>query len=223
MNLNAYDFWRFAHILLFVYWLGADLGVYYAAKYINRADLSLAERKRFLELTLLLDMGPRTGLVLLMPVGFQLWFMSPLVEPPAMLLWPIWIFGLAWLALVWLTHKRKGTPLGERLRALDIITRWIVIAVMGALGVASLFQSDAFFANWLALKIILYACVIVTGLYLRKILHDFGAGFQMLEDGKDADEANALIAAASPKGERGALLLWFLIALIAYLGVAKPF
>ena len=60
MTFATYDIWRYIHVLLFVYWLGADLGVYYAAKYVARADLPLDERLRFLDLTLLLDMGPRT-------------------------------------------------------------------------------------------------------------------------------------------------------------------
>ena len=57
--MNTYPLWQYAHILLFVYWLGADLGVSVASRYVARADLPLDERLRFLELLLKVDMGPR--------------------------------------------------------------------------------------------------------------------------------------------------------------------
>ena len=31
-RLNSYPLWQYAHILLFVYWLGAELGVYIASR-----------------------------------------------------------------------------------------------------------------------------------------------------------------------------------------------
>jgi hypothetical protein len=56
-----YTLWQYLHILLFVYWLGADLGVFLAARYVARTDLSLDERLRFLDLLLKIDMGPRSA------------------------------------------------------------------------------------------------------------------------------------------------------------------
>ena len=49
-----------------------DIGVYYAGKFTTREDLSYKERLHFLELLALLDMGPRTALVLMVAVGAQL-------------------------------------------------------------------------------------------------------------------------------------------------------
>ena len=221
MNFLAYDLWRYIHVLLFVYWLGADLGVYYAAKYVARADLNLDERMRFLDLTLLLDMGPRTGLVLLFPVGFQLWAMSPLVGVSNFVVLAVWAAFITWLSLVWITHWQKKTTLGDTLRRLDLGIRYFVIAVMVGLGLTSLIWQEPFGNDWLSWKVLLYGCVIATGVYLRSIISAWGVGFQMLRNG-DADHGNALIKTAAVRGEWGAYLLWGLVALIAFLGVTKP-
>lgn len=222
MNISTYDVWRYAHILLFVYWLGADLGVYYAAKNVARADLSMDERMRFLDLTLLLDMGPRTGLVLLFPVGLQLSAMVGLAQFPPPLVWAAWIGFVAWLALVWIQHWLDKKPFGATLRRIDLSIRYLIIAMMLALGGWSLYRGAPFLMDWLALKVLLYGCVIGAGVYLRSIIAAWGTGFRLYADGQQ-QQANELIAAAQRKGEYGAYVLWLLVAAIAFLGVAKPF
>ncbi len=39
-GVNGYSASLFLHILLFVYWLGGDLGVYYSSRYILKPELS---------------------------------------------------------------------------------------------------------------------------------------------------------------------------------------
>jgi hypothetical protein len=222
LNISTYEVWRYVHILLFVYWLGADLGVYYAAKYVARADLSMDERMRFLDLTLLLDMGPRTGLVLMFPAGLQLSAMAGLARTPQPMVWAAWIGFVAWLALVWVQHGLLAKPLGETLRRVDLSIRYLVIALMLGLGGWSLYRGTPFITDWLALKVLLYGCVIAAGVYLRSIIAAWGTGFKLYADGQQR-QANQLIAAAQRKGEYGANVLWLLVAAIAFLGVAKPF
>ena len=42
--ISAIDVWKYIHILLFVYWLGADLGVFLLALASKRRNLSFPER-----------------------------------------------------------------------------------------------------------------------------------------------------------------------------------
>ena len=74
--MSLHDFMLILHLILFVYWLGADLGVFYAAKFVARSDLTVEERHRFLELTLLIDMGPRTGLTFGYAGTWGLWHVT---------------------------------------------------------------------------------------------------------------------------------------------------
>ena len=50
--MPEYQLLHFFHVLLFAYWLGADLGVHLAARFAIRADLPFAERMRFSDVDL---------------------------------------------------------------------------------------------------------------------------------------------------------------------------
>ncbi len=222
MTWDTYDLWRYVHVLLFVYWLGADLGVFYAAKFVVRSDLSVAERRRFLELTLLIDMGPRTGLILILPVGFQLSVMSGLIELYAWALGLIWLFSLIWLAVMWAGHLQHHSGSRGHLRRIDMWFRYTAIISMAALGTLSLTTNEPFLASWLSLKAVLFATVVAIGMYLRTIISAWGLGFEKLMRDDECEEGNCLIASAGRKGTLGALLLWALLFAISFLGVIKP-
>ncbi|MEM7570635.1 MAG: hypothetical protein AAF337_12650 [Pseudomonadota bacterium] len=205
------------HVLLFVFWLGADLGVFYTAKYVARADLSKAERLRFLELLLRLDMFPRSSLILMLPVGFSLahvigW--APL-SPIAMIL--IWSAGIAWFVLMWSVHKR---PQALQLKKLDVAVRGAVMAALIGVAVISLANGMWSDQAWLSLKLLLFAAVIGLGLLLRGSVALWIKGFGLLE--ADADAGNALITKGHKEATRFAHTLWLLLIVMAFLGVSKP-
>jgi hypothetical protein len=104
---------QFVHVILLVYWLGTDLGVYLCARYVARADLAVAERRRFLELLLVLDMGPRTSLVLMIPTGVLLAMGGGWMALPQSVVFAVAVAAAGWLALVVLapeTRCRDGSP-----------------------------------------------------------------------------------------------------------------
>lgn len=51
--------WVFVHVMLLVYWLGADLGVFLLAKAAKRTELSFAERAFALRMAVSIDLVPR--------------------------------------------------------------------------------------------------------------------------------------------------------------------
>jgi hypothetical protein len=221
--LDDYNFWRFVHILLFVYWLGGDLGVYLAAKYVARKDLRTDERRRFLDLTLYIDMGPRTALILLPAVGFQLATVGGYMNIRPEALAGIWILTGGWLALMWFLFLRRGEARIAPLRQFDAFVRYAVLMTMATLGIVSLVTSAPIADAWLSAKIILYAAAIADGLYLRHLMAAWERGFELIESGRAVEDGNALIARASVTGERFGLLMWLILAAIGYLGAVKPF
>ena len=76
--MDTYTLLVFLHVVLFAYWLGADLGVHLAARFAIRSDLPFEERMRFLVLILLIDLGPETAITLMVPLGLTLAVMSGL-------------------------------------------------------------------------------------------------------------------------------------------------
>jgi hypothetical protein len=221
-----YTLWQYLHILLFVYWLGADLGVFLAARYVARADLSLEERLRFLDLLLKIDMGPRTALILILPVGATLAAGLGAVSGLDALLPAAWIFALGWLALAWHVAIRPQHPLAALGTRVDRLIRIVIANALAVVAAASLVRGAPVHAPWLALKLLLFAGVITLGLLLRGVLRDWATGFDVLRRvgaGSDSSaEANARIAAAHRRSTPYAVMLWLLVAAIAWLGVAKP-
>ena len=118
MDIDPYRVVAFLHVLLFAYWLGADLGVFLHGKRLTRDDIPLAERLRTREIGVMIDMAPRSALVLMVPVGFTLasnWGL-PLT---ALQIGLLWVFGLFWLWLVWEVHHKKNEPVGRTLQRID--------------------------------------------------------------------------------------------------------
>ena len=206
-----------------VYWLGADLGVFMASRYVAKAELALAERLRFLEMLLKLDMGPRTALILMIPVGFMLAVRLGLAPFAQNLLPFIWIFALGWLALAWRLFLTGHSANTATLAKLDHWLRVSVAALFVSMGAAALLTGTPIEARWLAVKLLLFGIVVVIGLLLRGVLRAWARGFALLRANTEIASANALIISAYQRSTRLAHGLWLLVALIAMLGVTKPF
>jgi hypothetical protein len=199
----------FLHVIAFAYWLGVDFGVYVTGGYVARADLPLAERLR-------------TAIVLLPVLGLQIAAMREAIFLPEWGKLAVWLGGAAWVAIVWGVFARRGTPFGERLQRIDVTLRYIVIAVLVVIGTWSLIESGPVKEKWLAAKFLSYATLLAIGLYLRSVIKAWRVGFIELQRGP-SESAEQLIALGIQRGRRGAWLFWAIIALTAYLGVAKPF
>ena len=62
-----YSLMVLVHILLLVFWVGTDVGVFLAAKVSERTDLSIETRSTVLSVGMVLDRLPRSALVLIIP------------------------------------------------------------------------------------------------------------------------------------------------------------
>jgi hypothetical protein len=216
----------FLHVLAFAYWLGGDFGVYVTGGYVARADLPLAERLRFLEALLRIDILPRTGIVLLPVIGLQLAALRGAIALPGWALVCTWTLGLAWLALVWSVYRRRGTPFGETLQLVDVRLRMALIAVLVAVGAWSLAGDGPVREQWLAAKFLTYAALLGIGLWLRTVIRGWLVALRALGAGvppAEAEAAERAIADGIRRGRRGAYLFWAMIGVTAYLGLAKPF
>lgn len=217
---SAYATLQYAHILLLVYWLGADLGVYLCAKYVERPDLALDERRRFLALLAAIDMGPRTALVLMIPTGLLLAALGGWLPLAPAAVAAACLASAGWLALVWYLH-RSGS-LAPTLRRLDHGLRHAVVAVAALAGLALLLQSIAG-PRWLGVKLLAYAGAVLMGLMLRGVLAEWGRGFAELREPATVPAGNARIARAAGPSRRYAWALWACVLLAALMGVTKPF
>jgi hypothetical protein len=217
------DFVKYLHVLLFVYWLGGDLGVWLTGKQMIRDDLSLEERMRIRQVGALIDMAPRVCLVLMVPVGFTLaanW--GSQIEGPALI--ALWVFGLAWLWLVWEVHWKKNVPVGKTLALWDLRLRYVIGSAMLAYGLYNLVGGGPVTEKWLAAKITLYGMIIFNGIILRKVAAKMQSALDMVRAGGEQRAiGEAMVKAARKSVEPPVLSIWALVAIMGFLGVTKPF
>ncbi|MEO6019580.1 MAG: hypothetical protein ABIP45_04925, partial [Knoellia sp.] len=226
-GLSWYSLAIFLHILLFVYWLGGDLGVFYAARFITDPSVALPGRNIATRIMHVVDMSPRICLVLFLPSGVTLMALDDLGRD-IFLGWPlvvVWLAGLAWLALVIMDFRKSPERYAALVGRLDFAIRSIlVVALLGvaayAFVVAQPFGVDSN-PKWLAGKVAAYAICIFGGLMIRVRLRPFGPAFAALQQGSTPEIERTLT-----RSIQGSLpfvyLVWAMVLLAAFLGVVKP-
>ncbi|MDX2142251.1 MAG: hypothetical protein SFV19_02745 [Rhodospirillaceae bacterium] len=218
-----HDIMVFAHVILFVYWLGPDWGVWVTSHYIAKPGLPIDERRRFLAAMLKIDLLPRSCLILLLPVGLQLAANLELSPLTGGALQAVWVGAIAWLIVSWLVYLRKGPLAGELLRRVDNGLRYIVAPVMIGAGAYSLATGAWFGSSWLGLKVLMFGVIVALGLILRRFVAVWITGFQRLAAEGPSAEIDAMFTGALERSKRVVYVFWGASALMAFLGVVKPF
>ena len=221
--LDSYTLLVTFHVVLFAYWLGPDLGVYVCSRYVANPELPVAERLRFLEALLAIDILPRSAIVLLPVVGLQLAAMRGSIALPPWGLAVAWTLGLAWLALVWTAYRTTRKPEGARWQRIDVGVRLLLIPFLVLTGAYSMIVGSPVTAGWVALKLIVYAALLAMGLYLRTIIKAWRTGFTRLAAGERGPDIDALFVNGRQRARYGAWLFWALVILMAFLGITQPF
>lgn len=213
----------FAHILLFAYWLAPDWGVYVNSAYVARADLPVTERRRFLQAALRIDLLPRSCLILLLPLGLQLARNLGLLQLPTPAMVVIWAAGVAWLLLSWSVYRTQALAIGRRLRSIDHAIRMVLVVLLLALSIYSLATGEIFAARWLAVKVGGFGLLLTLGLLLRKVMAGWAEGFRRLEAEGSSPATEAVFATALRRARPIVFVFWTTSALMAFLGLVKPF
>ena len=222
MDIQFQDILIFFHVLLFGYWLGADLGVFYCDSQLTRDDLSLDERLRVREIRKKVDMAPRTCVALILPIGFTLAlpYGSPIT---GWWLGFIWIGSLSWLALLWAVRATSGTERGRILEKLDRVVWYSLALVMTVLGLYALIAGEPVAARWLALKIFLYGLMLLSATWILRAADHWQEIFDMVRAGGEKKiEGERRMKRNRVNAGAAAVTLWCLVLLIAFVGATKP-
>lgn len=211
-----------AHILIIGYWLGTDLAVYYISGAIVDADQPTPVRIYAAKAMLLLDMVPRTALILTLLTGLSLagarWLPAGLISQ-----WWLWPLLLAWLALTWTVFRLEHSALGHQLGRIDFGFRVLVALACFGLALALFTGSGAFAVlPWLAAKLAIMGLIISLGLIIRIQLKPFGPLFGRVAQGQadPASEENLRRLIAQVKIP--VWVIWISLIAAAVLGRLKP-
>lgn len=208
------------HLLVFVYWLGGDLGVFYSSTILTNAKQSAAARIAAAQVLAHVDMAPRSAMILTLPTGLTLAALKGWLVLGPVTLALIWASGLIWLVLAWVLHVRHLSPTSLARRA-DLVIRWAVMAALVVLALDLWPQAPAL-PLFLKIKCAILAATILCGLLIRRALVRFGPAFGRLVHEGSSPETDREIARALDESRPLVVTIWLFLLAAAFLGLAKP-
>jgi len=217
----AHGLTRFLHLLLFVYWLGGDAGVFYSSRFVINPKLSRDARMTAAKIFIDLDMIPRYCMALMLTVGGILAEVMGISHPTWEMV-AIVLLGPVWLGLVIAVHAKEGSAAGQTLKRIDVWFRWIVIVSILVSVIHSHWTGRLDGLEWFSAKLVLFAFLIFCGLMIRRNLPPFVEGFRQLAGSGATPESDRLMIDSMARCRPYVLLIWAGIALSALLGILKP-
>jgi len=211
--------WILLHILVLVYWLGGDLGAFYASSLLVQDERPAAGRLAAAQILLNVDMAPRSAMILAFPTGLALAVSRGWLSLDWTWVWIAFAVAAVWLLLAWLVHLKAGPQ--ALVKPLDTFIRYAALAglLAGALAsLAGLYDAPLF----LVLKFLILALAIVCGLLIRRVLKPFGPAFAALAMGQAGAPENAAIKASLSNAKLYVLTIWTALIAAATLGVYTP-
>jgi hypothetical protein len=208
------------HVLMFVYWLGGDLGAFYASFIVLDPNRPPAARAAAANILSNVDMAPRTSLILALPTGITLaglkgWFGGPL---DLAILCLIWGLCAVWMAAAWVIHLRHLPP-SALLPKLDVAWRFVLLAGLGYVVITGDFAGVPI-AGFLRAKCACYGAAVLCGLAIRFQLRPFGPAIGAILRGESTPQAEALVARLMGRAKIFVVLIWISITTAAILGLS---
>jgi hypothetical protein len=224
MTIGTYNVLLLLHVLMFVYWLGADLGVLYAAKYGADEKLSVETRQTIGDIMAFVDLFPRLSVPLIGATGITMAFLSGAFVFNDVWIWLVWLAALLWIASNLFVYMNRADP--NRIRSVvrfDTLWRITLLIAIAGVAAASFFGVGITSSTSLVAKLLIYAMAIALSLVLRVLFRPYRPALKRIAaDGDNAVDSaimNKALASARPI----VILIWLLTIVAAAIGLWKPF
>ena len=169
---------KMTHLLCLVYWLGADLGVFYSSFFVADEEPSPEVRIASAKILFTLDLAPRICMPLILATGVHLADMMGLMNVMDWVVPATWVVCLGWLAMVLTIHFTSGAERKASLMKFDFNARIFIIALLLAFSLYALFAEANVLRDWVAYKVFVLALMIFCGLMIRVKLKKFTPAFR---------------------------------------------
>jgi hypothetical protein len=209
------------HVLLFVYWLGGDLGVFYSSKFVVKADISPEARSIAAKIMLDLDQIPRMCMAMMLTVGGILTEFIGIPHPlyqkvGIVLLGPVWLFCVTYL------HFWHGGKAYAAITKFDMFIRWAVVIGL-PISVALHWESNRLAEYpWVAGKLIMFAFLVFCGIMVRGKIGPFFSVLMKCRAGEmPTDEENAAQVKSLAQVRVWVFMIWAGVFLSGFAGIAN--
>jgi hypothetical protein len=214
----------FFHLLLFVAWLGGDIGVFLLGQNFRRRDAwSLEQRIALLKMLVVVDLAPRLAWALMIPTSLSLLQLGGWWEIGWTALILAWAAGLWWCWFVLASHHRGATtPAMKANKTAETALKFGMAAFYLLLGGWSLANGTPLEPRWLALKALLFGLIFLAAIMIDVRFKPVGPllGKLLAEGSSDATEVPLL--AAMNRTRSWVLTIYLLLICTAFLGNVKP-
>jgi hypothetical protein len=218
--MDLHEFFLIAHLLLFVYWLGGDMGVYYSSGMVIDPKLSDSARLTAAKIMVNLDLVPRICMTLMLTVGGVL--SEKFVPHPMWQTVGMWLMAPVWLAMVLTIHVNEGKPLAKFVGRVDYWFRWLIVIYLLASVGFSFATGRLTEEPWVGAKLAIFAGLVFCGLMIRVYIPDYVKGIHALAGSSVTDESNVNMAKSLNQCRPYVLAIWAGLIIECYLGVVKP-
>lgn len=209
------------HLVLFCYWLGGDIGVFYASGMACDDRLSLEARMTAARIMLGLDVVPRFCGAVMLTVGIALSTYND-VTLPAWLYAALLLLAPAWFAHEWVLHYRLATPLGQRAARIDNPFKAGLMIACLAMTVWALGSERFAAAPWVGYKIGVFAWILLCSLAINRTIGPYVAGIQQMAAGHIDSAATAAMGRSLVQCKWAVVGIWAGLVVSAILGVVRP-
>ncbi|WEN14124.1 hypothetical protein PY254_12860 [Rhodanobacter sp. AS-Z3] len=214
----------FAHLLLFVLWLGADVGVYLLGQHFRKRErYTLDQRLALLRLLVEVDMVPRTAWALMVPISLSLVTVGRYWIVPGWGLALAWMVGAIWIALVWDAHAHDQTPRAARDRRIESVLRYALAIFYLGLGLVSLWRGAPLAPHWLATKALMFGVIFAAAIMIDVRFRPVGPQLLKLIREGSSDATEVPLLRTMNRTRIWVWIVYLMLLATAWLGVVKPF
>jgi hypothetical protein len=220
--MGTYDLLVYAHVLAFVFWLGGDLGVAILGSAFRDRTKSLETRLEILRLLGVVDMGPRSAWVAMVPLSITLVDVGGYMDVPDLGIYAAWFVGACWMALTWRVHVLGPGPQGQGLRRVEFWLKILITCAYGALGILSVTGNGPLESPWLAWKALTFAVIFVVAIMIDVAGKPVGPLLMKVINEGSSDATEIPLRRAMDTARLWVWATYFLLFVVGYLGSVKP-
>jgi len=219
----AYPTLVYVHLLLFVLWLGADVGVFLLGQHFRkRHRYTLDQRVALLKLLVIVDLVPRVAWALMVPVSLSVLRAGQWWDVPVPLLAAAWLIGLLWTWLILDSHRHDQTPRAARNRRVEIILKLLLAAFYLWLGLQSLIAGAPLAPTWLSLKASLFGTIFLTAIMIDVSFKPVGPQLARLLQEGSSDTTELPLRRTMDRTRLWVWTVYGLLVATSFLGNVKP-
>ena len=221
--MSASLIWGYVHILVFVFWLGADVGVFTGAWLSRDASRSFEARSAYLRVSLAVDLLPRSMFAIILPVGLHLTAALGLYAIPAWLFAASWTLAVAWIATILFIFFREGSVVAHALAKAQMAGEFVLGIIIGGIGLMSLLGDGPIREGWLAGKIVLLGLLFFIAIVLELAFRPALIPFMEIGTDGSTPQRERRYSNAVNRALAVVVVLYLTLAVIAWFGKVKPF